>query len=103
MTKPIPVTPNPWTWRSLDYVGLGISIVITWDATTRALTGATVSRDDGCQYNNILIGVPGSAQVKTLPAPADGKPDATYTAAQMSRQGLSTVDDVDALQITASP
>lgn len=94
---------NPWTWNTLDYVQLGIYISITWDAATRALTGATVSRDDGCQYNNILIGVPTSAQVKTLPAPADGQPDATYTAKQMSRQGLSTIDDVTALQITASP
>lgn len=103
MTKPPYVTPNPWTWNSGDYVGLGIYISVAWNATSRALTSSTVTRDDGCQYNNILIGDPTSAAVKTLPAPADGQAPATYTAKQMSRQGLNTIDDVEALQITASP
>jgi hypothetical protein len=97
------VTPNPWTWMSRDYVGLAIGVSITWDSTTRLLTNCTVWRDDGCQYNNLLIGVPATAQVKTLPAPADGIADVLYTAIQMLRQGLTTIDDVEALQITASP
>lgn len=100
---------SPWQWIARDYQSLAISISITFDETTHALLdvgGActTVHRDSGCQYNTIVLDNPAdSAKAKLLPAPADGKPDVSYSTAQLARQGLSTIDDVLAVQITAEP
>lgn len=97
-------TPNPLVFRFADYTDLEIRITVNWDAATRATTGATVHRDDGCQWTKILVGTG-----------ADGSPDSTvksfdlsgfagdrsFTAGQMSGRGFATVDDFLSLQITA--
>jgi hypothetical protein len=95
---------SPWVWESDDYIGLAIRITVNFNDATRALQSAVVHRDDGCQYHTIVLDNPGdSAKAKRLAAPADGAPDNTYTAKQMSRQGLNTIEDVLAVQITAEP
>lgn len=94
---------SPWLWQAGDYVGLLITIRVDWDNTTRALLDAVVHRDSGCQYHTIVFDVPSSPTSKRLAAPADGAADVTYTANQLKRQGLNTIDDVLALQITAEP
>jgi len=86
-----------------DYVQLAVTIAVTFDNTTRALAQAVVSRDDGCQYHTIVLDVPSRPQAKRLAAPVDGAGPNTYTAAQLSKVGLSTIEDVLALQITAEP
>lgn len=94
---------SPWVWDSRDYVGLRIVITVDWDNTTRALIDAIVHRDSGCQYTKIVFDVPSDAKSKRLAAPADGQADKTYTANQMRAQGLNTIDDILAVQITAEP
>jgi len=95
---------SPWVWDSEDYVGLVIRITVNWNNSTRALQSAVVHRDDGCQYHTIVFDVPSDAvKSKRLAAPADGAGDKTYTANQMKAQGLNTIDDVLAVQITAEP
>lgn len=99
------VQGSPWTWSSADYQGNTISISIPFNTTTRAiLNGSSVTRQAGCVYGHLYIGLG-----------VDGKPDSTLhtfavavgtrtvTAAQMSSVGLSTIDDVMALQVTAGP
>ena len=98
------VTPNPWTWEANDIHGRTISITIPWNATSRSLQNVTVARESGCLLTRIFIGLG-----------TDGTPDTaknTYsvpvgtsqvTAKTLSRRGLTTIDDVEALgQITAS-
>jgi hypothetical protein len=102
------VQVSPWTYDSGgDYQNKHVSISITYDNATRALTGATLHRDAGCVYTKIYIGLG-----------ADGTPDTTthvfnisnltgdrsVTAGQLSAVGLNVIEDVFALgQITAGP
>lgn len=94
---------SPWVWQASDYAGLAITITVTFNNSTKALTGATVQRDTGCQYHTMVFDVPTSAQAKTLAAPADGAGPISYTARQMSKQNLNVIGDIIALQITAQP
>jgi hypothetical protein len=94
---------SPWIWESHDYVGLAIRITVNFNDTTMALTSAVIHRDDGCQYTKIVFDVPSDVKSKRLAAPADGAGDRTYTAQQLKSQGLNTIDDVFAVQITAEP
>jgi hypothetical protein len=99
-----PLDVSPWVWEAGDYVGLVIRITVNFNVSTRALQSAVVHRDDGCQYHTIVLDNPSDAvKAKRLAAPADGAADNTYTAKQMSRQGLATIEDVLAVQITAEP
>ena len=97
------VFASPWTWQAQDYVGLRIDITVVFDNTTHALVSATLHRDTGCQYTKIVIGVPSAGTSKRITAPADGAADRTVGAAAMSTQGLNTIEDILALQITAEP
>lgn len=98
---PTPQT-SPWGYTATDYQGKILSISVTFNETTRAPIQATISRDVGCRYSKILIGVG-----------ADGKPDSTprtfnvpqgvstYTAAQLHSGGIDTIEDITSRQITA--
>lgn len=98
-----PVT-SPWEYACPDYVGLSMGVRIFFDNTTRAITSCVLYRDDGCQFHTFVIGADGSAKVYRLDGPADGTGEVkTYTAAQMARVGLSTIEDVLALQINVEP
>lgn len=103
------IGPSPWVWQALDYVGDAIRISVNFDDVTHALVNvggacATVHRDTGCQYTKIVLDNPtDGVKAKRLAAPADGAADATYNVAQLSHQGLTTIDDVLAVQITAEP
>jgi hypothetical protein len=92
---------SPWVWSAGDYAGLVIKITVNFNNTTHALLSAVVHRDSGCQSHAIVFDVPASGTAKRLAAPADGAGDVTYTANQMGKQGLNTIEDVLALQITA--
>jgi hypothetical protein len=102
------VTPNPYIWSSgPDIHGNEINIAVSWDAGQRTITGITVHRDPACIFSVILIGLG-----------ADGSPNSTdkqvdvsglegdrvlpaNRLTQLASRGLSTVDNVLALQITA--
>jgi hypothetical protein len=95
---------SPWTWEAADYVGLAIRITVNFNNSTRSLQSTVVHRDTGCQYKKIVLDVPSDgAKSKRLVAPIDGAGDRTYTANQMKAQGLNTIEDVLAVQITAEP
>jgi hypothetical protein len=105
MTKPAPPpAPSPFLYTASDYQENEIRITVTYDNSTRALTGATVFRDSACVYKHLYLGLG-----------TDGTPDATthkltvpagtttITANQLSAVGLNTAEDIYALQITAGP
>lgn len=97
--------PSPLNYyKSGDYLGRQVWIIINWNTTTRALISAIVHRDTGCLYNKIILDNPNDAQkAKPLVLPVDGAGDKTFSAAQMSAQGLNTIDDIITVQVTASP
>lgn len=95
---------SPWPWEAPDYQGLVIRIAVSFNVSSRALQNAVIHRDSGCQYNTIVLDNPTDAvKAKRLAAPVDGAADKTYTANQMKAQGLNTIEDVLAVQITAEP
>lgn len=95
---------TPWVVPFQDYLGRKVIITVNFDNTTRAISTAVVHRDSGCLWHFVVFDNPNDVQkAKKLAAPADGAGDATYTGAQIAAQGLSTIDQALALQITATP
>jgi hypothetical protein len=97
--------PNPWTYNATDYVLKKISASIPWSATpdgqgNHPISGnASVHRDPGCMYTKVIIGPP-ALPTFTVPVPVG---DSTFTVAQMNAIGLTLIEQVWALNITAIP
>jgi hypothetical protein len=95
-------TPNPYTYETTDSEERLFLVSFPWDAGTRALEDATTTRNEGCDFTRLLLGVG-----------PDGVPDSTpmafdvaegtnpLTTATMAEVGVTTIDDVLAQQITA--
>jgi hypothetical protein len=99
-----PISTSPWVVEIWDYQHRMISITVPWNTGTRAQQGATLHRDSGCVYNWIILGDPNdSTNTKAFQCPADGQADSTTSAQQLRNNGLTTIDDVVAVQVTASP
>lgn len=98
------VPPNPFVVEFRDYVGKVIRLTANFNEATRALTGAVAFRDADCQYRRVYIGLgPDGAPDSTpdvVPVPAG---TTSVSANQLRRNGLRTIEDVTALQITAGP
>lgn len=98
---PQPAT-SPWNQSFTDYMGRAVSISVIFDEGTRELTSGSVTRDEGCLFTHILIGIG-----------PDGTPDSTpfkffvpvgttdITADDFANVGLTTIEQITALQITA--
>lgn len=98
--------PSPWVWQAEDFQDRVIRITVTFNVTTRAITGIVGHRDAGCLYTKILIGTSGGSADATDKAITVPVGDTTLTPGQLAAlasKGLSTIDDVLALQITAAP
>lgn len=96
---------SPWSASFLDFQGLAVTITVPFNNATRALVDGTVlHRDAGCHYTRIALDNPNdAAKVKWFACPADGQPDTIVTAAQLAARGLTTIETVLAVQITAAP
>jgi hypothetical protein len=100
------VLQSPWSSRFADYQDKAITLTVTFNNATRAITGGSITRDAGCMYTKVLVGLGG-----------DGRPDSTdkvfnvgglegtqsVGAAAFTSGGFTTVESIQALQITASP
>lgn len=100
-----PVTiVSPWVCRFGTEGNLWLITSVAFDDTTRALLTTTITRDVGCTFTTIYIGVGTDGTMETtthifrIPVGTT-----TVTAAQLSANGLSTIEDVLALQISAQP
>jgi len=77
---------------------------MTFNNTTRALTGESVFRDAACLYQKIYIGTGpdgtpnGTGRKLAVPAGTT-----SISANQLKQVGLNVIEDVLALQITAGP
>jgi len=104
MTKPPGVVLSPWVWQSSDFKRKVIRITVSFDNTTKALTGASVFRDATCVYTKVYLGIGADNKVESSPrtfvVPAG---TTNLSAAKLSSVGLNTIDEVLALQITAGP
>lgn len=104
MGVPTPAT-SPWIESFEDYVGKIIRITVTFNATTRVITGITVFRDAACLFTKILIGigadgVPDSSD-KAVAVPAGTTALTAGQLTTLANRGLTTIEDMTALQITA--
>ena len=95
---------NPWVWSANDPQGLAVSISIPWNTSNRSLGSATVTRATGCTLGRLYIGLgtvatPDSARNAYAVTVGRG----TVSAHTLAKNGLSTIDNVMALQITAGP
>ena len=97
------VPPNPWVWAAYDRNGIPLTISIPWNTNTRGVQGGNVTRTTGCELTTIYIGLgpdgtPNTAaNVYTV---AEG--ETSFAANVLRNNGLNTIDDVLALQITAA-
>jgi hypothetical protein len=95
---------SPWVWQALDYQNNAITITINFNNSTRALTGGKVVRDAGCVYGTVYIGQGADGTPNTAPDKFAVPTGTTnLTANQLKRNGLATIENVLALQITAGP
>lgn len=102
MAKGDPVS-SPYVYDSgSDYQGLHLSCAFTFDNVTRVLSGATVHRDVGCVYVAVLIGDPNGLPTRIPASGAIPVGDTAITKAQLNARGFTVVEDVLALQITAT-
>lgn len=96
---------SPYEQRFADYQGAAIGITIEFNNGTRVIDGGVVQRDQDCLYSRILVGVgedgnPGNTEHQWS-APPGGS--TTITAEEFAAHGFTTIEEFDALQITAAP
>lgn len=90
---------SPWVESFTDYQGLALTVTVNFDNISHALTSAMVTRDAGCLWGTLIIGNPVDGTAKTFTV-ASGS-TTTVNSRQLSKQGLNTIEDVLALQMTA--
>lgn len=96
------VQVSPWSAAFPDYQGNAITVTVTFNNSTKALSGATVVRDVGCVYTFLAFGLGPDGTPNTAPARFNVPVGTTnVTANQLKAGGLNTINDVLALQITA--
>lgn len=94
-----PPQVSPWHWEAGDYLGRKIQWDVYFDPSTRAVInpGLQGSRDVGCLYSTIIIGDP------TDPTRAIAVQEGSFQLQpnRLSQNGLDTIDQILALNITA--
>lgn len=95
---------SPYTYEAKDYQDAVIRGVFNYDNATRELLSLQAHRDAGCLYTKIVVGFGGDGSVETstrkVTVPVG---DTNITKAQLNSVGLTTIDDILSLQITAIP
>lgn len=102
MARGDPVS-TPYVYNSgADYLGRHLTGTFNFDNVTRNLSSLVVHRDIGCVYIAVLIGNPNGTPIRVPPSGAIAEGNTTISQAQLNAVGLTTVEDVLALQITAT-
>lgn len=102
MAKGDPIT-SPYLYDSgPDFLGRRLTCSFAFNNANRQLSGATVHRDPGCVYVAVLIGDPNGTPVR-VPASGDiPEGDTPISKGQLNANGFTVIEDVLALQITAT-
>jgi hypothetical protein len=92
---------SPWTFYDSgpDYQGHSITGTVTFDGAG-ALTGASVTRDAGCVWTQVVIGDPAAPRRTIDLSGLEGSRN--FSKAQLNARGLVNVTDIDGYQITAT-
>lgn len=99
--EPTPST-SPWHQEFGDNFDRVISIDVVFDEGTRAITGVTAHRDVDCQWTHISLGLGPDGTVESSPNTwTIPEGDNAIPLAEFTDRGLNTIEDVEALQITA--
>lgn len=102
MTKPAPVTPNPWVYEARDYQNKVLRIEIRWSDADRDLLSAVAYRDPGCVYDTIFIGLDAEGSVNRSPDQWTVPEGETLIRNNLLKKArLRSIDDVQAVQVTA--
>lgn len=88
---------SPWVWTSgSDYQGKAITLSFAYDNSNHALGDLTTTRDTGCVWSKLEIGLGGQRKTVTVP---NGQ--RTFTPAQITAAtGFTSIDQIWALNIT---
>jgi hypothetical protein len=95
--------PSPYVYDSGgDYRERRLTGAFSFNVANRSLSGLLVHRDPGCVYVAVLIGDPNGTPIRVPPSGAVAEGDTNISKAQLNSVGLNTIEDVLALQITAT-
>lgn len=98
-------TPTPSTSPWEQHFGdpdADLWIRVVFDETTRAITGGTVHRDAACQWSHISLGLGPDNTPNTSPDTWHvSTGEWAIPASEFAAHDLNTIEDVEALQITA--
>jgi hypothetical protein len=115
MPKPPPNPhPSPYVYTAVDGAGLVLRITVDYNNNTRSIQGATILREvrtdpEGqvlavCVYSRILLGIGANGDPRSSTRSFTVPTGTTViTKQQLTNLGFSNIEDVWALQITASP
>lgn len=93
---------SPWVVAFPDYQMNAITISVSFVPSTHALISGTITRDPGCVYSRILLGIGPDGTPDTSPNQFTVRVGTTnFSPAQMAKVGFNTMDDFLGLQITA--
>jgi hypothetical protein len=105
-----PIPPvSPWTWEAGDYHGNTLSISAAFDdsagQTAYTLVSCTITRQPGCVYRFIYIGLGADGTVESTPFKFGPVPVGVTTAfaAQMASFGFTSLNQILGTQITGGP
>ncbi|WP_433078867.1 hypothetical protein ACQP1P_38570 [Dactylosporangium sp. CA-052675] len=93
---------SPWEFYNSggDYLERSISATVTFNQSTGAITGGSITRDAGCLYVTIVIGDPASPSRSIDVSGIEGT--RSFTAGQLAARGISNISDILSFgQITA--
>lgn len=95
------ITTSPWVFQCVDRNNVPFKATFNFNTSTRALTSCVVARNAGCLYTQLWLGL-GSDGTPNTTVDAFNAPSAITNlgAATLATAGLSTIDDVLAIQIT---
>lgn len=102
MAKGDPIT-SPYVYNSgPDANGNSLTCSFAFNNNNRSLSGATVHRDVGCLYVAVLVGNPNGTPVRVPASGSIPEGDTPISKGQLSSNGFDVIEDVLALQITAT-
>lgn len=102
MAKGDPVV-SPYLYDSGgDYLNRHLTCSFVFDNVTRVLSSALIHRDPGCVYIAVLVGNPNGTPVRVPASGAVPEGDTPVTKGQLNANGFTVIEDVLALQITAT-
>src|ERR1041385_1923250 len=102
MAKGDPIS-SPYVYDSgADWQGRHLTATFSFNNGNRNLSGLVVHRDPGCAYVAVLVGNPNGTPTRIPSSGSIPNGDTNVTQGQLNAAGFTTIENVLALQITAT-